>query len=85
MSAWLACLSARRRLGGISTCERRDWATMPAHFVVALWPRAVPAFTWGVARGFCARERGCVAAIGVAVELFVDRVAVVVARGGGVL
>ena len=39
----------------------------------------------GVARGFCARERGCVAAIGVAVELFVDRVAVVVARGGGVL
>lgn len=85
MSVLRVCLSVRRRLGGILTCEHRDWVTMPACFVVALYPRAVPAFTWGVARGFCARERGCVAAIGVAVELFVDRVAVVVARGGGVL
>ena len=47
MSVLRVCLSARRRLGGILTCERRDWATMPACFVVALYPRAVPAFVGG--------------------------------------
>lgn len=52
MSVLRVCLSVRRRLGGILTCEHRDWVTMPACFVVALYPRAVPAFYVGVAWGF---------------------------------
>lgn len=48
-------------------------------------PRAVPAFVWRWHGVSFSRERGCAVAIGVAVKLFVDRVAVVVARGGGVL
>lgn len=59
MSVLLACLSARRRLGGTSTCEHRDCATMPACFVVALYPRAAPLFSLRGRRGVFACLRVC--------------------------
>lgn len=57
---------------------------MPACFVVALYPRAVPAFVGGA--GFLFRVSVVARWLyWCCVELFVDRVTVVVTRGGGVL
>mgnify|MGYP001674542802 CR=1 FL=1 len=47
MSVLRACLSAHRRLASISTCERRDWATMPACLRVRCSPAPSPLFAWG--------------------------------------
>lgn len=58
-------------------------ASMPLLRLVV--PRAVHAFVWWWHGVSFSRKRGCAVAIGVALSCLFDRVAVVVARGGGVL
>ena len=85
MSVLRACLSAHRRLASISTCERSASAIGVNAVIVACCTPRRPRFCVKVARGFffaCAWLRG---GYWRGVKLFVDRVAVVVARGGGVL